>query len=300
MTPTSTSTATLTAEREARIGLATVCDPTDPGIADLVARYGATYTWNRALTSTVEPEWAHVTERARAADPAVTLAQSLEPGAARILIPGDTEWPTSLDTLDHPPFCLWVRGPANLADATRRSVTITGSRMATITGQSIASEFAHDLAAKGFTITTGGGYGIDAAATTGALETGGTTITVLACGVNRLYPAGTADLMERAALTGVIVSEYRPGTSPMRARFLRRNQLLAALTGATLIVEAGCRSGSLGIARRAHDQGRPLGAVPGGIHATNSVGTNDLIKHGLASLVTSPADLIDLIESPRA
>lgn len=181
-----------------------------------------------------------------------------------IVTRADAEWPSQLDELGaHAPHCLWVRGDPTLLAALHPSVAIVGARAATSYGDHVALELSAELAGGGIPVISGGAYGIDGAAHRAALDVGGLTIALLAGGVDRSYPSGHAGLMERVATAGAVVSEVPCGAAPTKWRFLQRNRLIAALSDATIVVEAGWRSGSLNTAGHAASLGRPLGAVPG-------------------------------------
>ncbi len=214
----------------------------------------------------------------------------------RLACPGDPEWPARLDDLgDARPYALWLRGAADLRFNCLRSVAIVGSRAATAYGSYVASEFAASVAARGYAVISGGAYGIDAAAHTGALAAGGVTVAVLACGVDVPYPAGHAALLDAIAAHGVIVSEWPPGRTATRLRFLVRNRVIAALAPGTLVVEAGQRSGALNTARHARDLGRPLMAVPGPVTSEMSAGCHTIIRDWQGMLVTSAADVTECL-----
>src|SRR5689334_14428162 len=144
-------------------------------------------------------------------------------------------------------------------------------------------------------MTSGGAYGIDAAAHRGALAAEAVTIAVLACGVDYPYPAGHADLFAAIAAQGLVVSEWPPGRHPARTRFLVRNRVIAALGCGTVIVEAGERSGALNTARHAANLGKPLMAVPGPVTSAQSAGCHRIIRDWGASCVTRAADIIELL-----
>jgi len=214
----------------------------------------------------------------------------------RLLCPGDPQWPERLDELGQArPYALWLRGRADLPSACLRSVSMVGSRAATGYGAHVAGEIAADLGEAGWTIVSGGAYGIDAAAHRGARATRAITIAVLACGVDYPYPAGHADLFADIAAAGLVVSEWPPGRHPARLRFLTRNRVIAALTCGTVIVEAGERSGALNTARHAADLGRPLMAVPGPVTSPQSAGCHKIIRDWGASCVTCAADIIEML-----
>jgi DNA processing protein len=214
----------------------------------------------------------------------------------RLVCPGDPEWPASLDELGPArPYALWLRGQADLRQACLRSVSMVGSRAATGYGAHVAGEIAADLGERGWTIVSGGAYGIDAAAHRGALATGALTVAVLACGVDYPYPAGHADLFADIATHGLVISEWPPGRQPARLRFLVRNRTIAALTRGTVIVEAGERSGALNTARHAAQLGRPLMAVPGPVTSAQSAGCHRIIREWAATCVTCADDVIEML-----
>src|SRR5580658_6472863 len=214
----------------------------------------------------------------------------------RLICPGDPEWPGALDELGQArPYALWLRGRADLHLSSLRSVSIVGSRAATGYGTHVAGEIAADLGERGWTIVSGGAYGIDAAAHRGALVTHAITIAVLACGVDYPYPAGHADLFADIAAQGLVASEWPPGRPPGRMRFLVRNRTIAALSAGTVIVEAGERSGALNTARHAANLGRALMAVPGPVTSAQSAGCHLLIRELGGTLVTRAADVIEML-----
>ena len=214
----------------------------------------------------------------------------------RLICPGDPEWPGGLDDLGRArPYALWLRGRSDLCRSSLRSVSMVGSRAATAYGTHVAGEIAADLGERGWTIVSGGAYGIDAAAHRGALVTHAITITVLACGVDYPYPAGHADLFADIAASGLVVSEWPPGRRPARLRFLVRNRVIASLTSGTVVVEAGERSGALNTARHAADLGRVLMAVPGPVTSAQSAGCHRLIRDWGVTLVTCAADIIEML-----
>jgi DNA processing protein len=214
----------------------------------------------------------------------------------RIICPHDAEWPQQLDDLGHHrPYALWARGSADLRSACARALSVTGSRACTAYGSFVASDLASSAAARGWTVVSGGAYGVDAAAHTAALAVGGPTVAVLACGVDMAYPVGHQDLLDAIAGHGVIVSEQPPGRTPSRARFLLRNRIIAALSPATLVAETGERGGAAGTARCARDLGRTLLAVPGPITSEQSRGCHTMIRDWGATLVTGADDVLEAL-----
>jgi len=212
----------------------------------------------------------------------------------RLLLPSDPEWPASAADLGaHAPLALWLRGdPAALEGS---GVALVGARASSSYGEHVAGEFAGELAAEGRVIVSGGAYGIDGTAHRAALRAGGTTVAVLAGGVDRPYPSGHAQLFQRIEVSGAVVSEVACGVAPTRWRFLARNRLISALSAATVVIEAGQRSGSLNTAGHAAALGRPLGAVPGPITSTASAGCHRLLRDYDARCITSVADVRELL-----
>jgi DNA processing protein len=237
---------------------------------------------------------------------------------ARLVVPEDDEWPGLLlhaltvatseepddprqqaprTTAPVPPLALWVRGPSRLDEAVDRSVAIVGSRASTAYGEHVAGEFGHQLGERGWTVVSGGAFGIDAAAHRGALAAGAPTIAVLACGIDRVYPAAHGALFHRIAEEGLLVSEWPPGAAPHKHRFLVRNRLIAGLTRGTVVVEAAARSGAQATARRAGRLGRPVMVVPGPVTSAMSVGCHELLRDAElgAVLVGTAAHVVEAV-----
>ncbi len=221
----------------------------------------------------------------------------------RLITPDDDEWPMwqllAFDGAGMPvgndqcaPLALWVLGAVSVAELTERAVSIVGTRAATSYGEHVTAEIAGDLAVDGWTILSGAAFGIDAAAHRAALGVGGSTVAVLACGVDRAYPSGHSRLLHRIAQTGAVISEYAPGTTPAKHRFLARNRLVAGLGSAVVIVEAGWRSGARNTAGWARKLGRPVLAVPGPVTSAASKGCHRMIREGEARLVADAHDVV--------
>jgi DNA processing protein len=227
------------------------------------------------------------------------VADSLAMAAARgvrLVTRADPEWPMQLDDLGaHAPLCLWVRGDATALSRLHASVAIVGARAASHYGDHVARDLAAELAAGGIAVVSGGAYGIDGAAHRAALLAGGLTVALLAGGADRAYPAGHTQLIDDIARRGLVVSEVACGSAPTKWRFLQRNRLIAALSAATVVVEAGWRSGSLNTAGHAATLSRPLGAVPGQITSATSAGTHRLIREYGAQCITSADDVRELL-----
>jgi len=245
-------------------------------------------------------DWSSALQRWRPRMTAPDAGHALRIAAARgirLLTPADDDWPRAVDDLGpHRPICLWVRGDPAVLGAPAAAVAIVGARAATGYGEHVAAELSAELAGRGIAVVSGGAYGIDGCAHRAALGVGGTTIAVMAGGVERAYPAGHTDLFERIAATGAVISEVPCGGAPTKWRFLARNRVIAALGGATVVVEAGGRSGSLNTAGHAAALGRPLGAVPGPITSASSAGCHRLLREFDARCVTDADEVVELLD----
>ncbi|OFN71752.1 DNA processing protein DprA [Rothia sp. HMSC078H08] len=238
--------------------------------------------WNRRMERTLNAE-AHM---------AATCG-------AWLVTPADPLWPPQLNDLGPArPYGLWCRGDSrHLLDvASAPSVALVGSRDPSIYGTEATTHLAAELARRGYTVISGGAMGIDIAAHRAALTQQGSdlpTIAFMAGGLDRLYPAQNSDALNMIVNRGLIMSEVSVGNTPTRWRFLERNRLIAALARHTIVVEARWRSGALNTARHAMEIGRTLWAVPGQINSPNSVGTNRLLRDGLAQTLTEAADILE-------
>ena len=238
--------------------------------------------WNRRMERTLNAE-AHM---------AATCG-------AWLVTPADPLWPPQLNDLGPDrPYGLWCRGDSrHLLDlASAPSVALVGSRDPSIYGTEATTHLAAELARRGYTVISGGAMGIDIAAHRAALTQQGSdlpTIAFMAGGLDRLYPAQNSDALNMIVDRGLIMSEVNVGNTPTRWRFLERNRLIAALARHTIVVEARWRSGALNTARHAMEIGRTLWAVPGQINSPNSVGTNRLLRDGLAQTLTEAADILE-------
>lgn len=242
----------------------------------------------------------------RDADPATALrlagAQPAEPdrldAAVRTLLRlravalpwTSPAYPEAARQLEDAAPLLLVRGDPGLL--LRPAVAIVGSRAASAYGRAVAKRFAAELSAAGLSVVSGLATGVDAVAHLAALEAGGTTVAVQACGLDVVYPARHRRLAERIAEGGAVVSEFPPGTTPRPGYFPLRNRLISALSLAVLVVEARLRSGSLVTASHAASQGIDVWAVPGPLGAPTSEGTNELLYHGAYAAI-SPGVMLE-------
>ncbi len=301
-------------------GLLRVCEPPSAALASFVEQVGAEAAWRRVVSRSAPRAVLAATEaRTRTLTPELhrgraemDLAAARGVGA-RLIGAGDDGWPS--DAIESfgsamargvrgagPPIALYVRG-GSLGGLPRDGVTIVGSRASSAYGQRVAGEMAHELASRGLTVISGAAFGIDTAAHRGALVAARngesarpaqtlSTVAVLACGIDRSYPEANRALLATIAAAGAVVSEYPPGTTPARHRFLVRNRLIAALGAGTVVVEAGRRSGTLSTAAAAEQLGRTVMAVPGPVTSATSVGCHRLVSDRFAQLVTGAGDVL--------
>lgn len=301
----------VTDERTARVLLALGGEPTNETTGRLIADLGPTETARLALAdnvpagmdSDVVHAWRRGVSEGMTMPRLVDAAEKTQRVGMEVLIPGDPGWPAGLDDLGHRmPLALWVKGDVLALDGPiANRVAVVGSRASTEYGEKVARDLATDLARRGKGIVSGGAYGIDAAAHRGALAAGsadGVTIAVLPSGLDHPYPVGQRPVFAAIARNGgALVSEHPPGTRIARAHFLARNRLIAALAGATVVVEAAHRGGAMHAAAQAVALGRPLGAVPGPITSVSSGGVHELMKQGRASVITGALDVVGLVET---
>jgi DNA processing protein len=297
-------------ERLARLALARVAEPGSHSVHNALRQAPATEVWaavragaplgqlgQRALDGLAGRLAGYLPERD---------LERLGDAGARIVCPGDAEWPERFDwalgtmTGDvkemAPPWVLFVRGNHDLREVCRSSVAVVGARAATPYGVHVAGELAFALSEAGLAVVSGGAYGIDAAAHRGALAAGrAPTVAVLACGSDVFYPRGNDRLQAEVAERGLVVTEVPPGSAPTRVRFLVRNRVVAALTRGTVVVEAALRSGSLSTAHRARDLRLPVMAVPGPVTSTQSAGCHQEIRAHSAIMVTEAAEVLEVL-----
>ncbi|UCD67595.1 MAG: DNA-processing protein DprA [Betaproteobacteria bacterium] len=208
----------------------------------------------------------------------------------RLMTLADGDYPGKLLEISDPPPLLYLKGQPSLLEP--EAVAIVGSRNATPQGIANAQAFARELSNDGFGIVSGLALGIDAAAHRGGLQGPGSSIAVVATGLDTVYPARNRKLAHELAQQGLLVSEFALGTHPVAGNFPRRNRLISGLSLGVLVVEAAVKSGSLITARYAIEQGREVFAIPGSVHSPVSKGCHVLIKQG-AKLVDTSADIIE-------
>ena len=285
--------------------LSRVAEPPCPALAELVAAVGPVEAADRVARGELDGRLADDTEARRRIDCAAQDLEVLSRLGGRLVTFDDDEWPllsfaafggleASKRPRSHPPMVLWVVGSPNLRDVSDRAAAIVGTRASTSYGEHVAADLADGLAGRDVAVVSGGAYGIDGAAHRGALAADGLTVAVLAGGIDVPYPAGHAALLRRIREDGLVITEYPPGVRPARHRFLTRNRLVAALAGATVVVEAGARSGAANTAAWARAMGRVVCAVPGPVTSSASVGCHALLR-AEANLVTRAEDVVELV-----
>ena len=285
--------------------LSRVVEPPCPPLAELAARVGPVEAADRVKRRQIDMPLLRLTEARHEIDSAARDLAVLGRLGGRLVTAADAEWPllaftafAGVDTKErpaaHPPLALWVTGPARLDEVAERAAAIVGTRAATAYGEHVAAELAAGLAERDVAVVSGGAYGVDGAAHRAALAADGLTVAVLAGGIDVSYPSGHAGLFHRIGEQGLIVTEYPPGLRPQRHRFLTRNRLVAALSGATVVVEAGARSGAANTAAWARALGRGICAVPGPVTSSASVGCHVLLRAG-AMVVTRADEVLELV-----
>lgn len=285
--------------------LSRVVEPPSRELAALVSSCGPVAAADKIRRGDVKGTLARISEARREVDCAAEDLDALARLGGRLITAKDDEWPTlafrsftSVNLQDRPaglpPLALWVVGEESLVDVATRACSIVGTRASTSYGEHVAADFAVGAAERDVAIVSGGAFGIDGVAHRAALSADGLTVAVLAGGVDVHYPAAHAAMLRRIGQEGLLVSEYPPGVRPARHRFLTRNRLVAALSGATVVVEAGLRSGAANTASWADVLGRPVCAVPGPVTSAASAGCHVLIRNG-AHIVTRAEEVVELV-----
>ena len=258
-----------------------------------ISTHGALAVYNKLLNGGYDPiKYEKLITNLRETNGDKILAE-IDKHYARLITPDDEDWPDQLNDLAAPPIGLILKGNINALH--QSSLAIVGTRNPTSYGARIAGEFAAGFADREWAIVSGGAYGIDSYAHKGALIAEGVTVAVVASGIDINYPAGNTRLFAEICESGAMVTEFMPGHKALPNRFLTRNRLIAALSKATLVVEAAFRSGSLRTARDAAEIFRPVMAIPGPINSPTSEGCHRLIGERAAEIVTSVADAVEFV-----
>jgi DNA processing protein len=283
--------------------LSRVAEPPCAPLAALVRRVGPVEAAERVRRGSVDAELARHTEARREIDRAAADLVLLDDRGGRLITPDCDEWPllafaafgnAEVKARGGPPMVLWAIGPALLDEVAQRAAAVVGTRASTMYGEQVADDLAAGLVERDVAVVSGAAYGIDGAAHRAALNGDGITVAALAGGLDIPYPAGHSGLLHRIGQRGLVFSEYPPGVRPARHRFLTRNRLVAAVSGAAVVVEAGLRSGAANTAAWARALGRVVAAVPGPVTSSASAGCHALLRNG-AQLVTRADDVVELV-----
>ena len=292
--------------RLARSWLTWAVEPGDLGLHHALAELGPVETARRLRAGATAGPLRGLVGPARTVDRAGEDLRAAAEIGARLVTPEDQELPGGrLEGMragvdggvagSAPPVGLWVRGTGRLGEVCGRAVAVVGTRAATAYGRRGAGDLAYRLAARGWTVVSGGGYGIDAEAHRGALVAGGRTVAVLGCGLHRPSPSGHGALFDEMGRGGgVVVSEWPVICVGLRSRLVARNRLIAGLVDAVVVVEALPRSATVNTAWWARTYRRPVMAVPGPATSAASAGCHVLLRSGDARLVTNAEEIIEL------
>ncbi|ABM13018.1 DNA-processing protein DprA [Mycolicibacterium vanbaalenii] len=291
--------------RRAWAYLSRVAEPPCAALAALVAEAGAVDAAERVRRGAVSADLRARVESRRDIDCAAADLDLIDRRGGRLITPDDDDWPTWVlndfgrkdppVAEDYPPLVLWVLGQENLADVAARAAAIVGTRACTAYGEHVTADLVAGLVERDVAVVSGGAFGIDGAAHRAALASDGVTVAVLAGGIDVPYPAGHSALLHRVSGSGLLVSEYPPGVRPARYRFLTRNRLVAALSGATVVVEAGLRSGAANTAGWSRSLGRGVCAVPGPVTSAASAGCHELLRREGTVLVTRAQEVVEVM-----
>lgn len=295
-------------ERLAWAYLSRVVEPPSRALASFVADVGPVEAAARIKRGDLkdDPDLLRATAARRDIDCAAEDLEILDRLGGRLVTAADPDWPLlAFASFDgdgmrkraecHAPMVLWSLGrDAGLADVAERACSIVGTRASTSYGEHQAADLAIGLADRDVAVVSGAAFGIDGVAHRAALSVDGLTVAVLAGGIDVPYPSAHSAMLRSIAERGLLVTEYPPGVRPARHRFLTRNRLVAALSGATVVVEAGLRSGAANTASWAEALGRQVCAYPGPVTSSASAGCHVLIRNG-AQLVTRVEDVVEAV-----
>ncbi len=284
-------------ERTARLVLFSAISPGNIFWANQISSLGASQVYHKITKESSYSrisDYQEVKEKVATLRP-VDLIAELRNLESYFISPADLDWPISLMDLSSPPIGLVIKGNRGLLGGLDRSISIVGSRRPTEYGLAVSNKLAADSATAQVAVISGGAYGIDTAAHKGALGVGGRSVAVLAGGFNHLYPAENKRLFSQITNNGLLISEVMPNIKSEPSRFLIRNRLIAALSKATVVVEAEFVSGSIRTARDAAEIFRPVFAIPGQISSPLSAGCHRLIADRVADIATTLVEILEVI-----
>lgn len=285
-------------ESEARLILFSSIEPSDNFWSGEVSDRSALVVLDRVINSNhylKRPEFLNLRQRVSCSDLSNLKKEIIDSGCIW-LTPEDEDWPSGVNDLLSPPIGLVIKGNRQVLNDLDKSISIVGSRKPTSYGIQIAKSLAMQAVKQDLVVVSGGAYGIDTASHIGALAGDGKTICVLAGGLNHLYPLDNLKLFNKISISGLLISEVMPSVSSKPYRFLIRNRLIAALSKATVVVEAEFVSGSIRTARDAAEIFRPVFAIPGEVTSALSEGCHRLIAERIADIATSLDEILEIIK----
>jgi DNA processing protein len=285
-------------ESEARLILFSSIEPADNFWSGEVSDRSALVVLDRVINSNhylKRPEFLNLRQRVSCSDLSNLKKEIIDSGCIW-LTPEDEDWPSGVNDLLSPPIGLVIKGNRQVLNYLDKSISIVGSRKPTSYGIQIAKSLAMQAVKQDLVVVSGGAYGIDTASHIGALAGDGKTICVLAGGLNHLYPLDNLKLFNKISISGLLISEVMPSVSSKPYRFLIRNRLIAALSKATVVVEAEFVSGSIRTARDAAEIFRPVFAIPGEVTSALSEGCHRLIAERIADIATSLDEILEIIK----
>jgi DNA processing protein len=285
-------------ESEARLILFSCIEPADNFWSGEIFQTSALAVLERIINGKYygkRPEFLDLQQKVSMTD-LPNLKKELIDSGCIFLTPEDPDWPIGLNDLLSPPIGLVIKGDRSTLKNLDRSISIVGSRKPTSYGYQIAKSLAMQAVKQELIVVSGGAYGIDTASHIGALTGDGKTICILAGGLNHLYPLENLKLFNKISISGLLISEVIPSVSSKPYRFLIRNRLIAALSKATVVVEAEFVSGSIRTARDAAEIFRPVFAIPGEVTSALSEGCHRLIAERIADIATSLDEILEIIK----
>jgi DNA processing protein len=286
-------TKTLVDEFESRLILFSVIEPGQAGWSAEIQTLGASRVLEGILAGDYNPKSCGKILEKISRTNVDMLESAINASNSEFIYPGHSKWPAQIDQLSNPPIGLVVKGDLNCLN--EKSIAVIGTREPSDTGLRNARSFSTRFAEHNWHIVSGGAVGIDSAAHSAALRASGKTIAVIASGVEVDYPPINSELFKKISAHGALVSEVMPHVRAQQNRFLTRNRLIAALSCATLVVEAAYRSGSLRTARDAAELMRPVLAIPGPLESPKSEGCHRLIAEHVAEIVVSEQDAMEFV-----
>lgn len=284
-------------ESDCRLILFACIEPADTNLSKLIFEYGAKDVYHRLISeknnlySKRFPKLINEVFHCNLPK----LKEVILKSECQLITPEDSDWPLGVNDLDTPPIALLIKGRRDALKELNNSISIVGSRKPTKYGVQIARYLSRRAAECGVLVVSGGAVGIDRSAHVDSIAMKGSTISVQAAGFNHLYPKENIKLFTEIMKTGLLISEVMPDTPSKPYRFLIRNRLIAALSKATVVVEAEYVSGSIRTARDAAEIFRPVFAVPGEVTSPLSQGCHRLIAERIADIATNFEDILDVI-----